>query len=76
MPTTLTWRGRKAYYAPHRHKSITTHLILRGEFVILYPEEPSSHKETFRAGARVDVDAHRLHEVWIGDDGCTYVIGE
>jgi hypothetical protein len=33
-------------------------------------------KETFRAGERVDVPAGKVHEVWIGDEGCEYVIGE
>jgi hypothetical protein len=33
-------------------------------------------KETFGVGSRVDVPAGKLHEVWIGDEGCEYVIGE
>jgi hypothetical protein len=33
-------------------------------------------KETFTKGARLDVDAGRLHEVVMGREGCTYVIGE
>lgn len=43
---------------------------------ITYPEDDVPTKETHGVGARVDVDAGRLHEVWIGDQGCTYVIGE
>lgn len=27
-------------------------------------------------GARIDVDAGRVHEVWMGGEGCEYVIGE
>ncbi|KAF8426228.1 hypothetical protein EV426DRAFT_593098 [Tirmania nivea] len=27
-------------------------------------------------GGRIDVDAGRIHEVWVGPKGCTYVIGE
>ena len=27
-------------------------------------------------GDRIDVDAGKVHEVWIGPEGCTYVIGE
>jgi hypothetical protein len=27
-------------------------------------------------GDRFDVDANKRHEVWIGPEGCTYVIGE
>lgn len=43
---------------------------------ITYPTEPGARKETFGVGARVDVDAKRIHEVWMGDEGCEYVIGE
>jgi len=31
---------------------------------------------TFRVGDRVDVDAGKVHEVWMGGEGCEYVIGE
>jgi len=46
---------------------------------ITYPEDNGNGqpvKETFGVGARVDVPAGKLHEVWIGDEGCEYVIGE
>jgi len=65
-----------AYYAPHKHSSLTTHLILRGQLTISYPDDPSPKKETFGPGAVVDVDAGKRHEVWMGSEGCTYVIGE
>jgi hypothetical protein len=42
---------------------------------IAYPNE-GGEKETFGPGARIDVAAGRVHEVWMGDDGCEYVIGE
>ena len=98
---------RNAYYPPHRHGGLTTHLILKGELTIAYPEEKlsspstpnspqddkvrgsggerekmgngkeaSSTRETFGVGARIDVAANRLHEVWVGNGGCTYVVGE
>jgi hypothetical protein len=73
---------RNAYYPPHRHRGLTTHLILRGNLTIAYPEDgtadtsTSAPKETFGPGARIDVDAGRVHEVWMSDEGCTYVIGE
>ena len=41
-----------------------------------YPHDERPGKETFGVGARVDVEAGRVHEVWIGGDGCEYVIGE
>jgi hypothetical protein len=43
---------------------------------IWYPNEENPEKQTFSAGARVDVDAGRVHEVWIGQGGCTMIIGE
>ncbi|CAC9895397.1 unnamed protein product, partial [Aureobasidium pullulans] len=41
-----------------------------------YPDDPSPKKELCRVGDRFDVDANRRHEVWVGKDGATYVIGE
>lgn len=67
---------RNAHYLPHRHSGLTTHLILSGELTITYPEDEDSKKETFGPGARIDVGAKKLHEVWMGRVGCTYVIGE
>lgn len=46
---------------------------------VTYPEDNAKNgevKERFGVGARVDVPAGKLHEVWIGDEGCEYVIGE
>lgn len=67
------------YYSPHSHRGLTTHLIRRGTFTITYPDENANgevKKETFGPGARIDVPAGKLHEVWIGEEGCEYVIGE
>lgn len=72
----LIGAARNAYYPPHKHSGLTTHLILRGELTITYPDDAKPTKETFGPGARVDVDAGRRHEVWMGKEGCTYVIGE
>lgn len=72
----LTYRCRNAHYSPHSHNGLTTHLILRGQLTILYPDDETPTKETFGVGERLDVDAKRKHEVWVGDEGCTYVIGE
>lgn len=65
-----------AYYAPHKHAGLTTHLITAGSLTITYPEDENPQKQTFSKGARVDVEANRVHEVWMGEEGCTYVIGE
>ncbi|KAJ5692211.1 hypothetical protein N7462_001634 [Penicillium macrosclerotiorum] len=84
----FTWSdGRErvisnAYYSPHTHGGLTTHLIRRGSLTITYPEDNAKlhngevKKETFGVGARIDVPAGKVHEVWIGEDGCEYVIGE
>ncbi|KAJ4287184.1 hypothetical protein N0V90_012582 [Kalmusia sp. IMI 367209] len=73
----FTWSdGPNAYYPPHRHGGLTTHLILDGQLTITYPEDKEPKKETFGPGDRIDVDARKLHEVWMGSEGCTYVIGE
>lgn len=60
---------RGAYYPPHSHSGLTTHLIRRGSLTITYPKDPNPTKETFGVGARVDVPAGKVHEVWIGDQG-------
>ena len=43
---------------------------------MLYPDDKDAEKKTLRVGERWDVEARRRHEVWVGDQGCTYVIGE
>jgi len=73
----FTWTdGPNAYYPPHTHKGLTTHLIRRGSMTIQYPDDKEPVKETHGVGARVDVEAGRRHEVWMGSEGCEYVIGE
>jgi hypothetical protein len=65
-----------AHYPPHSHSGLTTHLILKGQLTITYPKDAKPEKQTFSVGDRIDVDARRVHEVWMGSEGCTYVIGE
>jgi hypothetical protein len=78
----LTYRIRNGYYSPHSHGGLTTHLIRRGTFTVAYPEDNARlhngevKKETFGPGSCIDVPAGKVHEVWIGDEGCEYVIGE
>ncbi|KAI1434837.1 hypothetical protein GGR50DRAFT_379351 [Xylaria sp. CBS 124048] len=78
--TAFTWTDSpNTYYSPHSHEGLTTHLIVDGQLTISYPqdtEDDASSKTTYSAGDRVDVDARRVHEVWIGPRGCTMVIGE
>ncbi|PYH41938.1 uncharacterized protein BP01DRAFT_326539 [Aspergillus saccharolyticus JOP 1030-1] len=79
----FTWSdGSNAHYPPHSHAGVTTHLIRKGSLTITYPEDNATRhggevrKETLGVGARLDVPAGKLHEVWIGQEGCEYVIGE
>ncbi|CAK7565732.1 MAG: hypothetical protein SEPTF4163_003657 [Sporothrix epigloea] len=75
----FTWTdGPNAYYPPHTHSGLTTHLILRGQLTIAYPEDPvaAKAKTTYGVGDRLDVQPNVAHEVWVGPEGCTYVIGE
>ncbi|KAF3073057.1 hypothetical protein CFAM422_004587 [Trichoderma lentiforme] len=67
---------RNSHYPPHSHGGLTTHLIIDGEMTLWYPNEADRKKTTYGVGSRVDVEAGRVHEVWIGSQGCTYVIGE
>ncbi|KZT03389.1 uncharacterized protein LAESUDRAFT_738267 [Laetiporus sulphureus 93-53] len=78
FPCVYTWTDTPNYhYHPHSHSGLTTHLILSGQFTVAYPKDDlNGTKETFGPGARVDVPGGKVHEVWIGDEGCTYVIGE
>ncbi|KAH6646923.1 hypothetical protein BKA67DRAFT_595101 [Truncatella angustata] len=73
----FTWTdGPNAHYSPHSHPGRTTHLILDGQLTLTYPNDERPVKKTLSVGDRFDVDAGRVHEVWVGKEGCTYVIGE
>ncbi|KAI2639415.1 hypothetical protein GGS21DRAFT_488356 [Xylaria nigripes] len=61
---------------PHSHKGLTTHLIVDGQLTISFPQDENPTKTIYSVGDRIDVDALRIHEVWIGARGCTMVIGE
>ena len=43
---------------------------------ICFPEETPEKKEKFGVGDWVDVGKGVVHEVWMGPEGCEYVIGE
>ncbi|EFW22292.1 conserved hypothetical protein [Coccidioides posadasii str. Silveira] len=66
---------RDTYYPPHSHNGLTTHLIRHGTLTIAFPKDGGA-KKMYGPGSRIDVDAGQLHEVWIGYEGCEYVIGE
>lgn len=58
-------------YPPHSHSGLTTHLILSGKLTIAYPKDAANphEKTTYTVGDRIDVEAGRVHEVWMGDEG-------
>ena len=68
--------SRNAHYSPHSHAGVTAHLITKGEMTVWYPNEKDSERKTYGVGERVDVEAGRVHEVIIGKEGCTMVIGD
>ena len=43
---------RNAYYPPHTHQGLTTHLILDGQLTITFPKDSEPKKESFGPGAR------------------------
>ena len=68
---------RNAYFPPHSYAVLTAHLILEGEMTIRYlGDDQNSEKKTFREQERFDVEAGKVHEVWTGGQGCTYLVGE
>lgn len=75
-PTKLIVLISNAHYSLHSHRGLTTHLVLRGALTIAFPNDPNLGKNTYGVGDRIDVEAGSMHEVWMGDDGCEYVIGE
>ncbi|KAH7316484.1 hypothetical protein B0I35DRAFT_479324 [Stachybotrys elegans] len=65
-----------SHYPPHSHAGVTTHLILKGDLTICYPNESNREKKHYGVGSRIDVKAGQVHEVWIGEGGCTMIIGD
>ncbi|KAL7270697.1 hypothetical protein RUND412_006584 [Rhizina undulata] len=75
----FTWTDSPNFhYPPHKHPGLTTHLILSGTLTISFPDEGAggAEKKVFGPGERIDVGQDIVHEVWIGEEGCEYVIGE
>ena len=65
-----------SHYPPHSHSGETTHLVLKGSLTAVYPDDPQAEKKTYSIGETWLVPAKKKHEVWVGPEGCTYVIGE
>ena len=61
--------------------AITLSLVLFASASSVFAQNSASAKKdavktTYGVGDRIDVEAGRVHEVRIGSEGCTYVIGE
>ncbi|NIP29999.1 MAG: hypothetical protein GTO02_07255 [Candidatus Dadabacteria bacterium] len=61
-----------AYYDDHTHSKITAHIVLKGEITL----NLESISTTYKPYSRFDVPAGQVHSANIGNDGCTYIIGE
>lgn len=67
--------NRNAYYAPHQHNGLTTHLILTGHIDVSLPGKRDK-RVRHGPGERVDIEPNTSHEVWVGEEGCTMIVGE
>ncbi|KAI0792915.1 hypothetical protein C8Q75DRAFT_804624 [Abortiporus biennis] len=65
-----------AHFKPHLHNFASTHYILSGTFIVLYPQDVLSESQVFGPGSRIDIPPFKEHEVRIGREGCKLVIGE
>ena len=61
-----------AYYPEHSHANVTCHYVLHGEITIT----SGGNTRTFTRGERFDVPAGEIHTAVVGDQGCTYILGE
>lgn len=59
-------------YPEHTHSNVTCHVVIEGEIEITSGGET----KTFRTGERFDVPAGEVHSARVGEDGCTYILGE
>ena len=66
---------RNAGYEPHKHDFVTTHYIISGSFIVVYPDDDPEERHVFGPGSRVDVPIGKVHKVWAGEDGCKMIVG-
>jgi mannose-6-phosphate isomerase-like protein (cupin superfamily) len=64
--------GPNTYYAPHKHKTDSAHIILAGEITLI----TKNQAQALLAGERFDVPAGVEHAAQIGRVGCKYMVGE
>lgn len=72
----LKYGDSDVHYVPHSHKHPSVILVVSGQLAILFPNDVNAQKTIMMPGDIVDIDAGRLHEVWIGPRGCQTVNGE
>ena len=60
------------YYMPHKHNQLSAHVIIEGGMTV---KTKRKGKMVLKEGDRFDVLSGEAHEVWIGKDGCKYIVG-
>jgi quercetin dioxygenase-like cupin family protein len=71
--TLFTWTDSpNATYGDHTHSVPTAHIVLEGEITCTC----QGKTVTYKVGERFDVPANTIHSAKIGNNGCTYIIGE
>lgn len=64
------------HYDPHKHETASTILVVKGQLEVMFPDDTEPQKLVKKPGDVVDIEVGRLHEVWIGPEGCTTVNGD
>ncbi|KAK4124953.1 hypothetical protein N657DRAFT_670814 [Parathielavia appendiculata] len=70
-----------AYCPPHSHADCFLYVILEGEITVCYHADYGTGYSpnvvlTYRQLDCVMIESDQLHEVWIGDQGCKFVVGK
>ncbi|ODH28210.1 hypothetical protein ACO22_03980 [Paracoccidioides brasiliensis] len=73
--TAITWND-VPHHASHSHDGLTTFFIRTGSLTISHPNDETVKQETFGQGFGIDVPGGKVQEIWIGPQGCEYVIGK
>lgn len=69
----FTWTDASgALYPSHIHQNLTAHIVINGEITITM----NGKSHFCKPGDRLDVPANTPHTATIGENGCTYVVGE
>ena len=58
------------HYPPHKHAKYAAHIILKGTMEI----KTKGISKYLKTGDRFDVKPLEVHEAFIGNEGCTYIV--